>query len=98
MWAIGEFEEDPCAPPCGSRAGILWRLDPAANNLLASTRFESTPSAIAVGAGAVWIGQPETRSVLKLDPESLEVLAKIKLDNVPGDVAVLGRFVWVAVP
>src|SRR5215208_1435484 len=97
VWAVGEAEENPCVAPCGSNGGALWRLDPD-TNLIASTKFGAAPNSIAVGAEAVWVGQPHEKSLWKIDPESLQVLAKIKLDNAPGDVAVLGRFVWIAVP
>ena len=53
-------------------------------------------SAIAVGAGAVWVvGDPVDPALWRIDPESGRVVAMIRLPFAPTDVAVGDGAVWV---
>jgi class 3 adenylate cyclase len=100
VWVAGESFK-PCggAKPqsCRRLPGVLWRIDPGTNGVDAQTPIGLTPSAIAVGAGAVWVGDRATKSVWRIDPSSLKVVKKIEIGNAPVDLAVAGGAVWVAV-
>lgn len=99
VWVTGEAYT-ACANPlpsqCPHQPGVLWRIDPALNGVDAQSRIGTTPSGVAVGAAAVWIGDRKTRTLWKVDPQTLKMLAKIDLGQVPEDIAVANGLVWVA--
>ena len=53
------------------------------------------PSALAVGAGALWILKNDEQMVLRVDPKSQHVLARIPLGFVPFDMAATDNAVWI---
>jgi virginiamycin B lyase len=98
-WVAGEASKrcgNLTPNTCPRLPGILWRVDPATDGVDAQARIGKSPTAMAVGAGAVWIGDRGTRSIWRLDPESLAVVQKIKLGQVPADIVVANGLVWVA--
>jgi YVTN family beta-propeller protein len=54
------------------------------------------PSALAVGAGAIWIASSDANSVSRLDAKTLGVRQTIPVGDGPSGVAVGGGAVWVA--
>ena len=79
--------------------GIVWRIDPGSNAVDDQTRVlvGAFPSAIAVGAGGVWVADRTAEAVWRLDPESLDVVEKIELGSRPADLTVANGLVWVGV-
>jgi streptogramin lyase len=53
------------------------------------------PSAVAVGAGSVWVTKNDTHSLLRLDPKDAHVVADIPLGIDEFDLAVGPESVWV---
>jgi streptogramin lyase len=53
------------------------------------------PSAVAVGAGSVWVTRNDTHSLLRLDPKDAHVIADIPLGIDEFDLAVGPESVWV---
>jgi hypothetical protein len=96
VWGAGEISRRCPGPnPCAPRSGVIWRVDPG-TGFVTTKRFDGAVGALAAGAGAVWLGRPEEKSVWKLDPESLDVLATVDLGRPPGEIVVLGGRVFVA--
>ena len=90
------------ASPCCARerrgAGILWRVDPARNEVTASaTIAPELVGDVAVGEGAVWVADPRRRVVLRVDPQTLRVTKTIRIGNRPAGIAVGAGSVWVSV-
>ena len=100
VWVAGEAFK-PCndvtPEQCKYIGGILWRIDPGSNAVDGQTRAGLQPSAIAVGAGAVWVADRPNKSVLRIDPRSLDVVKKIEIGTEPVDLAVADGAVWLAV-
>ncbi len=101
--AIGEdavwiVSANPCCARERRRAGILWRIDPARNEVTASaTIAEELVGEVAVGEGAVWVADPRRRVVLRVDPQTLRVTKTIRIGNRPAGIAVGAGSVWVSV-
>jgi YVTN family beta-propeller protein len=54
------------------------------------------PSAVATGAGAVWVASADDNSVSRVDPKTNTVKQTIPVGDGPSGIAVGGGFVWVA--
>ena len=54
-------------------------------------------SAIAAGAGAVWVVNRNEATVSRIDPGTGDVVATISLAHRPAGIAVSGDTIWVAV-
>ncbi len=55
------------------------------------------PTAVAFGAGAVWVANVNDGTVSRIDPETYEVVETIEVGNAPAGIAVSGGRVWVSV-
>jgi YVTN family beta-propeller protein len=55
------------------------------------------PTALAVGADAVWVASASAGTVLRIDPATNAVASTITIGGAPVGVAVSGTTVWVAV-
>ena len=51
-----------------AEAGFLERLDPGGNAITASVDTDNSPTSLAVGAGAVWVGDARGNNVARIDP------------------------------
>jgi len=60
-------------------------------------RVGDAPTAVAVGAGAVWVANAGDGTVSRIDPAKREVVETIHLGNAPSGIAVGGGAVWVSV-
>jgi DNA-binding SARP family transcriptional activator/streptogramin lyase len=85
-----------CCPPETVGRGTLTRVDPRANSVDAAIPIGGQPAAVAVGAGAVWIADPGTRSVVRVDPDTYGV-KRIPVGARPRGIAVGDGYVWVSV-
>lgn len=78
-------------------ANHLGVVDPTTNKVVAQVPVGIGPGPVAVGAGAVWVGNVEDRTLTRVDPVERTVLRTIPLDDkTPTGVAVGLGSVWVA--
>ena len=73
----------------------LQRIDPRTNKLVATIGVGSNPSAVAVGAGRVWVGSAENQSVLRINPKTNEVTGRVNTAG-PNSIAATSEEVYVA--
>lgn len=71
-------------------------IDPGSNEVVATVPVGVRPSAIAAGAGAVWVANLDDRSVSRIDPTTRMVLGNIALQATPTGLAVGAGAVWIA--
>jgi YVTN family beta-propeller protein len=71
-------------------------LDPKTNRLVDAIPVGSTPIAVAVGEGAVWVVNSEDGTLSRIDPKTRKVTRTIGLGTPASDVAVGFGSVWVA--
>jgi len=99
VWALGPLGRNTQVPPA-----TVEPVLPLQANVTATIPIASSPSAIAAGAGSVWVAAPLTRfpmdngSVARIDPSSNQVVDRIAIPQVYGDVADVtadGTSVWV---
>jgi DNA-binding beta-propeller fold protein YncE len=82
--------------------GSVVRIDPQSNKIVArlavgSSPEDSGPTAITAGSGAIWVGVPSTRSVVRIDPATDSVVTEVaKLHCAEGQLAADESSVWVA--
>ena len=72
---------------------VTW-IDPASKSTF-PIRVGDAPTAIAVGAGAVWVANSAARSVSRVNPSTRGVADTIDLGAVPSGIAVANGIVWV---
>ena len=80
--------------------GVVMRIDPATNDVVAEIPLEGFPVGIAIGFGSVWVATPDPPegaegAVSRIDPRSNEVVRTILVDNLPEFLAVGPNAVWV---
>ena len=73
----------------------VWRVDPRTNALEVSVQVGEHPSAVAVGAGAVWVASGDG-TVSRVDPETDRVTKTIVLGGTPNGIGYGSGAVWVA--
>ena len=72
-------------------------IDPESNRVVSNITVGTRPGPIAFGAGSIWVGNLDDRTVTKVDPVARAVLKNITLDNrTPTGLAVGFSSVWVA--
>jgi YVTN family beta-propeller protein len=86
-----------CCPAEDVGTGTLTRIDPETNSIDATIPVGGTPTAVAVGEGAVWLADPARRSVVRVDPHANRVVERIKTGAPPRGVAARSGAVWVSV-
>lgn len=96
--AIGEGAVWALASTDQGASSVLLRIDPATNEVVATTPLEADPWYVAAGGGAVWVGFPQSGTIQRIDAGTNEVRGKIRL---PGDgvsaIAADDQAVWVEV-
>jgi len=79
------------------RANHLGLIDPETNEIVAEVPVGIRPGPIAAGAGSVWVGNLEDRTLTRVDSVQRAATATISLDRrTPTGVAVGEGAVWVA--
>jgi hypothetical protein len=90
VWALASTGE--------SGSDVLVRIDPATDRAVATTSLAPGPWYVAAGAGAVWVGFPNSSMIQRVDAATNEVTGQIRL---PGDgvtsIAADDQAVWVEV-
>jgi YVTN family beta-propeller protein len=74
----------------------VWRIDPRSNAPERTIRVGDHPTAVAVGAGSVWVASLDG-TVSRIDPSSNRVVRVIAVGGTPRGVAVGEGAVWVTV-
>jgi Tol biopolymer transport system component len=96
--AIGEDAVWALASTGESGSDVLVRIDPATDRAVATTSLAPGPWYVAAGAGAVWVGFPNSSMIQRVDAATNEVTGQIRL---PGDgvtsIAADDQAVWVEV-
>jgi YVTN family beta-propeller protein len=70
-------------------------IDPSSNRVVNTITVGSQPSAIASGAGAVWVANVEDQTLSRIDPQTRRVTRTVSLEGTPTGVAAGGSGVWV---
>jgi YVTN family beta-propeller protein len=92
------------AAPLLAAAGSLWRvdpdgyltrIDPDSGRHLGSVDVGNDPSAIATGAGSIWVANNADGTVTRIDPTTL-VPSTFPVGHGPAGIAVDAAGVWVA--
>src|SRR5215217_6722324 len=89
VWALGPLGRGTSTPPASTPEPVM----PLRAHVAATIPISSSPSAVAVGAGAVWVAAPLTRfpmdndSVARIDPSSDEIVDRIAIPQAYGDVS-----------
>ena len=76
-------------------AGRLMAIDPATNKVTATAQVGAEPSAVAVGAGRIWVTTLADDGLWRIDPETLGV-QRIAANVNPVGVAISGGTAFVA--
>ena len=71
-------------------------IDPATNEVVRAIGVGIDPGPVAVGAGAVWVGNRNDRSLSRIDPQTRAVVKNLNLGASPTGVAADAHTVWVA--
>jgi YVTN family beta-propeller protein len=99
---VGQFDQDPVAIGYGSvwtgrTYGAVARVDPTRGEVVETFSVGNDPSAIATGAGSVWITDDTDNTVTRLDPANEgAVVGTTSVGQGPRAVAVGAGAVWVA--
>ena len=78
-----------------SPAGVVLRLNPASGRVVDTVGVGNRPTAIAAGAGSVWVTNGNDGTVTRIDPQTLATKT-IPVGNDPAAVAVDAAGAWVA--
>ncbi len=75
--------------------GVVSRVDPESASKTGSVGVGNAPSAIAAGAGSLWVTNSADGTVTRIDPTTL-VVKTIPVGHGPAGVGVNGAAVWIA--
>lgn len=75
--------------------GVISRIDPATNAVIASITVDPGTFYLAFGYGALWAVSSDQQSVQRIDPQTNTVTARTALGKMPGFLAVGEGAVWV---
>jgi len=89
---MGSSGQSPVIAPPNSLAVI----DPVKNRVVRAVAVGDTPTAVADGAGAVWVLNANAGTVSEIDPQKRTVLATFPAGAAPTDLTVGSGAVWVA--
>jgi YVTN family beta-propeller protein len=79
------------------RRGIVARIDPSTNAVVATIPVGADPFAIAVGHGSVWVANRRGFTISRIDPRTNKVVARIPVGSRPQGIAAGHGAVWVSV-
>ena len=78
--------------------GEIARVDPNRNRVVKRIATGNDPSAVTVGAAAVWVADGRDGTVTRIDPRTNEIVERIPVGQGASGLAVGAGGVWVAVP
>ncbi len=61
--------------------GMLLRIDPHTNTMVARIQVGHGEGGVSIGQGAVWVASPSEGTVSRIDPQTNTVVATIKLEH-----------------
>jgi virginiamycin B lyase len=76
-------------------SGVVARIDPATNKVIASIKVEPGSCYLAFGEGALWVVSAGSQTVQKVDPATNAAVVTTKLGKAPGFLAAGEGGVWV---
>lgn len=79
----------------GPTSNAVIAIDPARNTVVSRVNVGDTPTAVATGAGAVWVVNSRDGTLSEVSPNA-HVLRTVGTTGVPADVATTANRVWVA--
>jgi virginiamycin B lyase len=77
------------------KSGLVARIDPATNTVIASVKVEPGSCYLAFGEGALWVVSAGSATVQKVDPATNTVVRTTRLGKMPGFLAAGEGGVWV---
>jgi virginiamycin B lyase len=77
------------------KTGLVARIDPATNKVIASVKVEPGSCYLAFGEGALWVVSAGSQTVQKVDPATNTAVTTTKLGKAPGFLAAGEGGVWV---
>jgi streptogramin lyase len=89
LWVIG-------APGVSVTPSTVSRIDPTSHKVVATIQVGGSPSAIATGAGKVWVADRTADTVTSIDPASGQIDTRVGVCAAPAGLAVTSTDVWVA--
>ena len=79
------------------RYGRLYQIDPKARQIVGTVRIPNDPSSVVFGNGSLWVGESDSRQVVRVNPATGTVEGKpIKAGGALLTLAADGDKVWVA--
>jgi YVTN family beta-propeller protein len=79
-----------------SGIGTYSKVDPVRRREVGNGIAGSSPSAVAVGEGSVWIANAGSNNVVRVNPRTSGVVTQITVGRQPSGIAVGGGSVWVS--
>lgn len=79
-----------------AQPGVVYRIDPRTNQIVAKVQVGMGSGGIAVGKNAVWVANYRDASVSRIDALSNRVVSTIEVGDGPDAIAVGEGAVWVA--
>ena len=81
----------------GIQANHVGLIDPATNEIVAEVPVGIRPGPIAAGAGSIWVGNLDDRTLTRIDAAQRAATATVSLDDkTPTSIAVGAGGVWLA--
>jgi YVTN family beta-propeller protein len=79
------------APP-----NSLGVIDPRTNKVVDAIRIGPRPGPVAEGAGSIWVGNVDGKTLWRIDSDTRQIVATIQLPATPTGIAVGPGAVWIA--
>jgi YVTN family beta-propeller protein len=76
-------------------ANAVAAVDVSTNEVSHVVEGVLRPGPVAFGAGSVWVGSLDDRTLVRIEPETSEVVSRIQLPATPDGIAVGAGAVWV---
>jgi DNA-binding SARP family transcriptional activator/DNA-binding beta-propeller fold protein YncE len=80
----------------GISADAVGAIDPSSGRIIAETPVGKQPTALAAGAGGLWVANLGSRTVSRIDPRTRKVVDVFDAGGAPTALAAEGRYLWIA--
>jgi peptide/nickel transport system substrate-binding protein len=80
----------------GGASSRLFAIAARSGELGKTIELAGSPSAVASGAGSIWVADPNRATVSRVDPRSGAIVDRIPVGGEPGSIASGGGGIWVA--
>lgn len=75
--------------------GVIARVDPTSNTVIASVRVDPGSDYLSFGFGALWAGSGTSQTLKKIDPQTNSVVKSTPLGRTPGFLVAGEGAIWV---